>query len=312
MLDLLLLVTDHLPLRDIISLLHTSRATGQYAAHVYIRRVHQMLAHYVINPYEFRCAMNEHQCVISGSAVVWMIQGFPTNWKPNDLDIYTPRGKSEEMICYLNHLGYKIPNQQTDSPRTKIRRLFEYHLHTVTTLMNTEFGTTIDVLESKSESAVKPITYLHGTLVQNYVEANSIVSFYPALTFMGMGTLARRSVDSNGQWVSKYRERGFTIYRGANASGRYVSYVCPLLLRSDGDCYCLTIWFGEDPFPEHDDNHIMCNKHRHKNKWKHPNGPWSHEPCKICRPFWGNGPLRTRFRETLLRCPPGCTKCYSS
>ncbi|KIO00531.1 hypothetical protein M404DRAFT_963360 [Pisolithus tinctorius Marx 270] len=110
-----------------------------------------------------------HACnaVISGSLALHMV--LPANscaWTPTDLDIYMPL----HQICYLTmKLECKgIPYNMSA-------------IHSILTFSN---GTHyIDVIVSRTSTALSPLFQFHSTAVMNFISADTIFCAYPNLTF---------------------------------------------------------------------------------------------------------------------------------
>ena len=195
-------------LRDLSSLFRTCQSLREAATTIHVHRVHTLLRYYVPNPSEFRGFMREQGIIISGSPVLWLIEGFPSIWQPSKADLYVPYGNASAVIKYLILIGYEEQAFFNDFP---LESLFASYLYSTTMLRNAE-GQHIVVLESLDSNASMPITRLTTTLMMNYLEADFMVLLYPATTCARVGVIAGDREPEN-EWITRYRGRGYTICR---------------------------------------------------------------------------------------------------
>ncbi|KIO11209.1 hypothetical protein M404DRAFT_127276 [Pisolithus tinctorius Marx 270] len=115
--------------------------------------------------------------VVSGSAALRMVlPANACNWPSSDLDIYVPHHSLTQLYNLLHKHHYNIVrngklNIQNYSPST---------IFTVTTFGNGR--SLIDIIVSKTTSALSPIFQFYSTAVMNFFSADSLHCAYPSLT----------------------------------------------------------------------------------------------------------------------------------
>ncbi|KIO06108.1 hypothetical protein M404DRAFT_52324, partial [Pisolithus tinctorius Marx 270] len=115
--------------------------------------------------------------VVSGSAALCMV--LPANacdWPQLDLDIYVPHHSYTQLYNLLYKHDYNIirngkHNVENYSPST---------IFTITTFGNGQ--SLIDIIVSKTTSALSPIFQFYSTAVMNFFSADSLYCTYPSLT----------------------------------------------------------------------------------------------------------------------------------
>ncbi|KIO06637.1 hypothetical protein M404DRAFT_57506, partial [Pisolithus tinctorius Marx 270] len=115
--------------------------------------------------------------VISGSAALRMIlPANACNWAPSNLDIYVARNSSTQLYNLLQKQDYHLVSQCNSSDG-------DYPPSTIFTVSTFGNGHKhIDVIVSKTTSALSPIFQFHSTAVMNFFSANSLFCAYPSLT----------------------------------------------------------------------------------------------------------------------------------
>lgn len=272
--------------------------------------VHRLFARYLPNPRQFRAQMQKNNCIISGSTVLWLLEGCSDRWQPHDLDIYTPKGNAKHIIQYLLEQGFKIRSITEDS--SSFMDYFEQKtsLLSVTKMTHAITGAKVDVLESNSRSAVRPLLNFHSTLVMNYIDQDTIVSFYAAMTYDKTGCAPNsRYIDEHElPHLHKYVERGFRIYGGYKwQSLVHTDALCPRLIRFNGDKRCLSIRYDQLSTSRKVASPTIESKTRHMLKWQVCNGRLPHRKCSACRkPRNRSIPRPSR---PGIRCTFTCKRC---
>lgn len=214
-----------LPLRDLVSLFQVCRRLRSRREEVLGRLVTRLLRRYISNPLGLRKVMRDAGAILSGSSVLWLIEGMPSTWTPNDLDIYAPIWKAQRIIRFLiEREGYTEVPREKPFPEDYMKLGF---LSSVTKLRKGEQS--IDVMESLSPNVLQPITFFYTTLVMNYITSDSIKILYPLLTFSRFGVPQyaaphRREV----QWRKKYSERTFQVCPSFHIPLRFQSSIFQL------------------------------------------------------------------------------------
>jgi hypothetical protein len=250
--DILLSVTDYLPLQDILSLLQASKQIQSFARYVYVRQYHRLLSTYVDIPYQFRELIGRHRSIISGSAVVWLIEGFPSSWTPGDLDIYTPKGESKPVINYLVAQGYrKVPlvdiPEEDDDPFQQ----FNWHTFHLTHLYHPKLETRIEIFESETGDPTRSILYSRGTHTMNFLSWNTLVSLYPKMTLNKKGVVTYTPLDPYNDWIWRWRRRRYRLKNGyVVTQPNILLHLHPLRRRWIGDSHSLVLQF-DTPIVNH-------------------------------------------------------------
>ncbi|PVG03866.1 hypothetical protein CPB86DRAFT_778963 [Serendipita vermifera] len=238
------LITDqiisYLSFRDMIGFFQVCKATRQWKGSKLNIMVQGLLRRYVSKPVGLLDTMRETGSIISGSSVLWLVDGMNRAWTPGDLDIYAPEGMTRHMIQFLHEDGYTtVLGGQFNNPYLKFN-----HLHSVTKLKNGDAS--IDVMESSNSSAIHPLTAFHVTAVMNYLTADSITMLYPKLTFSRLAVrhFATDRIGTTG-WEPKYEDRLFLIRTSRFVPPKYQRTICTALDRRPEDRYSLSVYFHD-------------------------------------------------------------------
>ncbi|KIN94092.1 hypothetical protein M404DRAFT_73349, partial [Pisolithus tinctorius Marx 270] len=121
--------------------------------------------------------------VISGSLALHMV--LPANscaWTPSDLDIYNAKA----CLSHFHHAltfsecllaGYNVIRETRVDASS-------YNMSTIRSILTFSNGTHyIDVIVSKTSTALSPLFQFHSTAVMNFISADTIFCAYPNLTF---------------------------------------------------------------------------------------------------------------------------------
>ncbi|KAH6876921.1 hypothetical protein BKA70DRAFT_1025738, partial [Coprinopsis sp. MPI-PUGE-AT-0042] len=142
--------------------------------------------------------LNETDSVISGSFALKAV--LASSFTPGDIDIYCPRGRSEEVLLFLKDNGYedetrglrKFPSNSTIS----VEGDFDAHYDGLDTgieqiylLVHQGMGKKINVITSFLSSALIPILLFHSTLLMNWISHDGITCLYPELTLRRRGAV---------------------------------------------------------------------------------------------------------------------------
>ncbi|KAI6034745.1 hypothetical protein BKA83DRAFT_4043192, partial [Pisolithus microcarpus] len=147
--------------------------------------------------------------VVSGSTALRLLLpeiGMP--WTPKDLDIYMPLATSRLLLDRLQYEGYTIHSQI----QTNVVNYTYSHVHGVVVLSKGQ--SKIDVVISRTSTALSPIFQFHSMAVMNFVSADTIFCSYPELTLRRLSMVNAGplycSLDRHGilDAVRKYQTRG--------------------------------------------------------------------------------------------------------
>ncbi|TEB23299.1 hypothetical protein FA13DRAFT_1798106 [Coprinellus micaceus] len=201
-------------------------------------RVDDHIRSYFLPPVETRAMMQVTDTVLSGSAAL-KIADVSKGWDDGDLDFYTPNSQLCRVVNWFRMHGYKVTRVHDapydpktlpqDEKEPVINRSFAVHscMEQIVYLKHKVFNTVLNVIQSRSESALAPLTFFHSTLVMNFVSGNGVVCAYPKLTMNGKGMV--NGVLSPGPgfedtWsprgtravaaLIKYQDRGYKFVQG--------------------------------------------------------------------------------------------------
>ncbi|KIK18417.1 hypothetical protein PISMIDRAFT_37793, partial [Pisolithus microcarpus 441] len=121
--------------------------------------------------------MRSCDAVISGStALHLLLPEHGTPWTPNNLDLYVPLRTCAVLLERLRSQGFAITSQHP----TNVAHYSYSHVHEVVVVCKGQRK--IDVVISKTTTALSPIFQFHSTAVMNFVSADTIFCSYPRLT----------------------------------------------------------------------------------------------------------------------------------
>ncbi|PVG03861.1 hypothetical protein CPB86DRAFT_308657 [Serendipita vermifera] len=226
-------ITSHLPFLDSIHLFQVCRTARLWKRNVISSMVFHLLRRYVSDPGKLRDLMKHVGAVISGSSVLWLIDSKSNSWEPKDLDVYAPAEMARTVIDFFLQEGYElIPRPETELEGNYIE---VGHLNAINKLFKGDRK--VEVMESLTESSIRPVLAFHSTAVMNYITADSIVMLYPRLTFSRLTVRNNAAVLDEG-WASKYHSRMYHV----SSIARVYSFqreLCRNLARKTGDRFCL-------------------------------------------------------------------------
>lgn len=119
--------------------------------------------------------------VVSGSTALRILMpdvGIP--WSPSDLDIYLPRHTLTVMLRRMQHEGYTIIAEPP------VKRSGYNYSHVSRVLVVGNGQCTVDLVVSRTSTALSPIFQFHSTVVMNFVSADTVFCGYPTLTLRGL------------------------------------------------------------------------------------------------------------------------------
>ncbi|KAI6041948.1 hypothetical protein EDC04DRAFT_2527457, partial [Pisolithus marmoratus] len=150
------------------------------------------------------------EAVISGStALHLLLPECRTPWKPTDLDIYIPQHNLTLIQNRLKVEGYAT----IDEPA--VNKVGYHYSHVSRVLVVSKDQRKIDIVVSRTATALSPIFQFHSTAVMNFVSADTIFCSYPTLTLHSLSMVNAGplyySRDKHGiiEGIRKYITRGF-------------------------------------------------------------------------------------------------------
>ncbi|KAL6298177.1 hypothetical protein BKA93DRAFT_744658, partial [Sparassis latifolia] len=129
--------------------------------------------------------MHESGSIISGSAALWFIHR-QAGWFLHDIDLYVAFSLYEFVI---NQLLVAFPHALVIIGRCFVGRYSTGPSICQVVQFITDRGR-IDIVCSRTESPLFPISHFWSTLVMNFVSADTFGSAYPALTLRRCGLLS--------------------------------------------------------------------------------------------------------------------------
>ncbi|KIO01175.1 hypothetical protein M404DRAFT_116015, partial [Pisolithus tinctorius Marx 270] len=116
--------------------------------------------------------------VISGSFALHMV--LPANscaWTPSDIDIYMP-------LCQMCYLSMKLECEGYNIIHKSCIEASPYNMSAIHSILTFSNGTHhIDVIVSRTLTAISLLFQFCSTAVMNFISADSIFGTYPNLTF---------------------------------------------------------------------------------------------------------------------------------
>ncbi|KAI6004663.1 hypothetical protein EDD15DRAFT_2155331 [Pisolithus albus] len=202
---------------------------------------------YFANGDNFKAMLRSCDAIISGStALHLLLPEYGTRWTPKDLDIYVPLATSTALLNRLHYEGYTIDNQvhMNDVSYTYS------HVHEVVVLC--KGPNKIDVVISRTSTALTPIFQFHSTVVMNFVSADTFFCSYPRLTLRRLSMVnagplycsphRRRVLDA----VRKYQSRGIRYIHCQDFHG--VKNTCKVSTRTVTDSSMM--WISVEGLPQ--------------------------------------------------------------
>lgn len=185
--------------------------------------------------------------VVSGSTALRILMpdvGIP--WSPSDLDIYLPRHTLTVMLRRMQHEGYTIIAEPP------VKRSGYNYSHVSRVLVVGNGQCTVDLVVSRTSTALSPIFQFHSTVVMNFVSADTVFCGYPTLTLRGLSMVNAGplyySADKRPilSAMQKYLLRGIRYVRCRDQHS--ISQTCKVTTRTLTDN--ASMWFNFETIPE--------------------------------------------------------------
>lgn len=227
------------------------KQTSSWVAHSVVMFLHtrynSTLRGFGVDPLSFRSVLRLTGSVISGSTALHILDGARrAAWAPNDIDVYVPRGKAMRIVTHLQVVEDFHLTRQDSAFYGRTASGFSRVIHL------SKGNTSIDIIESLTQSALHPIPYFWSTHLINYLTADSFCIAYPDHLLTGRGVLNPIAL-LEGQYPSprtlmvmeKYRARGYDVrlspnaWKGDPSAECDFGADCPRSIRIFGDRSCL-------------------------------------------------------------------------
>ncbi|KAI6013549.1 hypothetical protein EDC04DRAFT_2579281, partial [Pisolithus marmoratus] len=121
------------------------------------------------------------EAVISGStALHLLLLECRTPWKPTDLDIYVPQHNLTLIQNRLKVEGY------TTIDELAVNKVGYHYSHVSHVLVVSKDQRKINIVMSRTATALSPIFQFHSTAIMNFVSTNTIFCSYLTLTLRSL------------------------------------------------------------------------------------------------------------------------------
>jgi hypothetical protein len=166
-------------------------------------RVHDAILRFQLNPSRTLRMMSRTKTVLSGSAALKTIDA--CQWEVNDMDFYCPKQEVQNVLSWFERHHYRVVQRcksysytpaaydplrgHCNTSEVFLQLGANNCIETVFTLQHEQSGDKLNVIQSKSSSAVAPIAFFHSTIVMNFISSDTVVCGYPSLTLHGKGIL---------------------------------------------------------------------------------------------------------------------------
>lgn len=201
---------------------------------VVVDRLRRMLSTSVEDPSGLLSVMRDTNAVISGSTALSFFTG-PALFLPTDLDLYTPKGWSQQLQEYLTNVEDYQPIPFTDDVAT-------YYEGAISVTRMHRGSARIDVVEASDETiATQPICDFWTPVLRNFIGFDRYSCAYPAAVEAKIAMVAYgHQQDEHILDVAwKYKKRGFHIEIECDPDSLHGGELCPSVWRSFADELCL-------------------------------------------------------------------------
>jgi hypothetical protein len=226
-------ITQHicslLSFEDLLSWCQVCRETRKWRSRVVRNEITALFRLFIPAPHDLLYMMCQTDSIVSGSSVVWLLDGFPESWSPGDLDVYCRPGEGPKLVEFLQTQGYVTDPSPSPHDSSFFRNA---KLSSATVMKNGNLK--IDVLEAATLSTLDSVLWYHSTVVMNYISWNEIAVLYPALTLEKSAIVQDATAQRGVGWMAKYKQRLYAMdYSWDLPKG--VHECCPHILRTNRD-----------------------------------------------------------------------------
>ena len=144
-----------------------------------------------------------HGAIMSGSVALALFAS-PADWEPGDLDVYVASQSYHSFIIDFERLFPVV--LEADMTRrypgnyTEIKRVRRYITST---------GKRLEIIQSRSTSAVSPLLYFWSSVVVNFITPRGAVCAFPKHTLSRLGLVTNDIPKKAVCAKKKYQDRGF-------------------------------------------------------------------------------------------------------
>ncbi|KAJ7436315.1 hypothetical protein B0H11DRAFT_1936821 [Mycena galericulata] len=243
--ELTLRILSGLDITDQLRVAHSSRHGTSLAAVSLQDRASRLLDAFGLRFLDVRLLLAGTGAIISGSAVVALLQSARTSFQPTDLDFFTCHEGGYIVARFLSAAaGYKQISYE--GPYNFARGIAKVY-----TLQEKHGTRKINVIEGYTSNPLDVVMHFHSTLVWGAWTAKGLWHGSPELTLAGIAIttpyLLPLDYGANDIQIKsvlrKYIDRGFTFsfneYAQPHVCG--VDLRCPATLRSSDDEGCLNL-----------------------------------------------------------------------
>lgn len=217
--DVVMIIID---IADIYMLRVWRQTCHAYYRHVCVHlrlRYVRLVQPFFVDVDVFDAVLRKYCAVISGSVAM---RYFLTNefWASGDMDIYVPDTAFDSVLdCFLSdeRLGCRVTLRDgvLEGRRDRLSGLVDasmrYAVKDVVRLI-TRTGRAVDLVRSRTPSAVTPLLEFWSTLVRNFVSLDVCACMYPRTTFRRQAVLKPPPIfPGDHRAIAKYASRGFSM-----------------------------------------------------------------------------------------------------
>ncbi|KAI0059798.1 hypothetical protein BV25DRAFT_1918187 [Artomyces pyxidatus] len=231
---------------------HTVR--GHVARHLRLSW-NESLSSYFMDPVRFRDVLRSSRSIISGSFVLHFVLRATrfADWCPGDMDIYCPVSSAASVVDYLiykeHYVAFKPEGREGANAESPLHE-YDGAIACVVQLRRWD-GRRVDVICATRNGPLLPLTHFWGTIVTNFISADTLSIPYPRLTLRGRCCLNPERLDDSAvrDCLDKYIQRGFALDSFVASGAHHTTITpmplyCPHTYRHFADPGCLVFDFG--------------------------------------------------------------------
>lgn len=228
--------------------LHDYSPAGRALARTtFLNRLEMVLRQITVHPHALRAVMRDTGTIITGSTPLSFFHDSDNHWMPHDIDFISPYDTFPQMRHFILHNlgGLETYHRTLDSADTSAH--YKENPAVCERSVFAVGGTIVDLLRSRTPTALSPIASFDLTLVMNYISADEFCIAYPWLLDSEATIIAPRRHSASR--VEKYRGRGYVVGSNLQWAEEHDANVsmghCPRQLRYFGDEQCFYFAFDK-------------------------------------------------------------------
>ncbi|KAI5994668.1 hypothetical protein EDD15DRAFT_2165720 [Pisolithus albus] len=249
-------VERYLDIGDLQRLGATNRHLGEWVRDYVKRRISRVSAQYFAHADDLLDIIRCCDTVISGStALHLLLPEYGTPWTPSDLDIYVPQRNTDMLLKLVTRQGYEVI---VEPP---VRRVGYTYTHVNRVVILSNGRQCVDVIVSRTRTALSPIFQFHSTVVMNFISGDTMFSSYLALTLRHLSLVNAGPLYYDAEkhamirTIRKYVSRGFRYIHCEEQHG--LTRSCKVTTRTVTDHAMLWFNFHAIPCLSHNFQEVM-------------------------------------------------------